>query len=258
MMTAAAWDAAEAFSQDADQFALAAAAAAVTCLSGAVDIGLETVTLFGGIGYTWEHDTHLYWRRAMSLANLLGPRGSWELELGEIAAQIERHHDLQLDEPESLRGWVADRLGRCGGAARRRAAGLPGRPGPGRAALPAPVRDRGRPGGAGGDLAGVRARRDDSADYHHRRMGLADHPRARHGRAARGVRRDDAARRHHLVPALQRAGRGFGPRVAPNQSREGRRRLAAQRSEGLDLNAQEADWGICLARPIPRCPSTRA
>jgi len=94
-IAASAWDAAEAFSQDADQFALAAASAAVTCLSGAVDIGLETVTLFGGIGYTWEHDTHLYWRRAMSLANLLGPRGSWELELGEIARKIERHHDLQ-------------------------------------------------------------------------------------------------------------------------------------------------------------------
>jgi 3-oxochol-4-en-24-oyl-CoA dehydrogenase len=46
MIAAAAWDAAEAFSQDADQFALAAACAAVTCLPAAVDIGLETVTLF--------------------------------------------------------------------------------------------------------------------------------------------------------------------------------------------------------------------
>ena len=109
-IAASAWDAAEAFSQDADQFALAAASAAVICLPGAVDIGLETVTLFGGIGYTWEHDTHLYWRRGMSLANLLGPRGRWELELGEIARKIERHHDLQLDEPENLRAWVADRL----------------------------------------------------------------------------------------------------------------------------------------------------
>jgi alkylation response protein AidB-like acyl-CoA dehydrogenase len=111
MIAASAWDAAEAFSQDADQFALAAAAAAVVCLPGAVDIGLETVTLFGGIGYTWEHDTHLYWRRAMSLQNLLGPRGRWELDLGEIARKIERHHDLHLDdEPDGLRTWVAGRL----------------------------------------------------------------------------------------------------------------------------------------------------
>jgi len=111
MIAASAWDAAEAFSQDADQFALAAAAAAVVCLPGAVDIGLETVTLFGGIGYTWEHDTHLYWRRAMSLQNLLGPRDGWELLLGGMARKIERHHDLRLDdEPAGLRGWVADCL----------------------------------------------------------------------------------------------------------------------------------------------------
>jgi alkylation response protein AidB-like acyl-CoA dehydrogenase len=111
LIAASAWDAAEAYSQDSDQFALAAASAAVTCLPGAVDIGLETVTLFGGIGYTWEHDTHLYWRRAMSLQNLLGPRAGWELRLGEIARKIERHHDLRLDgEPEGMRGWVASRL----------------------------------------------------------------------------------------------------------------------------------------------------
>jgi alkylation response protein AidB-like acyl-CoA dehydrogenase len=111
LIAASAWDAAEAFGQDADQFALAAASAAVTCLPGAVDIGLETVTLFGGIGYTWEHDTHLYWRRAMSLQNLLGPRSGWELGLGEIARKTERHHDLQLDdEPDGLRTWVAGRL----------------------------------------------------------------------------------------------------------------------------------------------------
>jgi alkylation response protein AidB-like acyl-CoA dehydrogenase len=69
------------------------------------------VTLFGGIGYTWEHDTHLYWRRAMSLQNLLGPRGGWELRVGQLARKTERHHDLELDaEPEGLRGWVADQL----------------------------------------------------------------------------------------------------------------------------------------------------
>ena len=110
MMAASAWDAAEAHRQDADQFALAAAAAAVTCLPGAVDIALDTVTLLGGIGYTWEHDAHLYWRRAMSLQALLGPRDDWEVALGGLARKIERHHDLRLNEPEGLRGWVAERL----------------------------------------------------------------------------------------------------------------------------------------------------
>ena len=115
LMAAAAWDAAVAYDQDADQFALAAASAAVVCLPGAVDIGLETVTLFGGIGYTWEHDTHLYWRRATSLLNLLGPRGSWDVQVGQLARKIERHHDLRLDdEPAGLRSWVADQLAAAG------------------------------------------------------------------------------------------------------------------------------------------------
>jgi alkylation response protein AidB-like acyl-CoA dehydrogenase len=116
LIAAAAWDAAVAYDQDPEQFALAAAAAAVECLPGAVEMGLETVTLFGGIGYTWEHDTHLYWRRAMSLQNLLGPRSSWELRLGQLAGKIERHHDLQLDnEPEGLRAWVAEKLAEAAG-----------------------------------------------------------------------------------------------------------------------------------------------
>ncbi|HSR83409.1 MAG TPA: acyl-CoA dehydrogenase [Streptosporangiaceae bacterium] len=111
LIAAAAWDAAVAYDQDPDQFTLAAASAAVVWLPGAVDIGLETVTLFGGIGYTWEHDTHLYWRRAMSLQNLLGPGRSWDVRLGQLARKIERKHDVKLeDEPADLRRWVADQL----------------------------------------------------------------------------------------------------------------------------------------------------
>jgi alkylation response protein AidB-like acyl-CoA dehydrogenase len=111
LIAAAAWDAAAAHAQDPGQFALAAAAAAVLAAPGAVDIGLDTVTLFGGIGYTWEHDVHLYWRRAMSLAALLGPRGEWRRHLAGLARATERRHDLRLeDEPAGLRSWAADAL----------------------------------------------------------------------------------------------------------------------------------------------------
>jgi 3-oxochol-4-en-24-oyl-CoA dehydrogenase len=111
LITAAAWDAAVAHAQDPEQFALAAAAAAVIAAPAAVDLGLETVTLFGGIGYTWEHDVHLYWRRAMSLQSLLGPRGGWQRRMAELSTAIERRHDLRLDdEPEGLRSWVAETL----------------------------------------------------------------------------------------------------------------------------------------------------
>ena len=85
LITAAAWDAAVAHGQDGEQFALAAAAAAVIAAPAAVDLALETVTLLGGIGYTWEHDVHLYWRRAMSLAALLGPRGGWQRRLAGLS-----------------------------------------------------------------------------------------------------------------------------------------------------------------------------
>jgi len=111
LVTAAAWDAAAAHAQDPGQFALAAAAAAVAAAPAAVDIGLETVTLFGGIGYTWEHDTHLYWRRAMSVAALLGPRGRWQRRLAGLSLATQRRHDLLLeDEPAGLRSWAAQTL----------------------------------------------------------------------------------------------------------------------------------------------------
>ncbi|MBL7524279.1 acyl-CoA dehydrogenase [Frankia sp. CNm7] len=83
-MSAAAWDGARALGESDDQLALAAAGAAAVCLRGATDLALATITLLGGIGYTWEHDTHLYWRRAMTLENLLGPAVGWERHLGEL------------------------------------------------------------------------------------------------------------------------------------------------------------------------------
>ncbi len=111
LLSAAAWDAASAAGQSPDQAAFAAAAAAVTCLPAAVDLGLDTVTLFGGIGYTWEHDVHLYWRRAISLASLLGPAAAWEERLGELAGTTIRVRDLQLDdEPAGLRDQVQGQL----------------------------------------------------------------------------------------------------------------------------------------------------
>jgi alkylation response protein AidB-like acyl-CoA dehydrogenase len=117
LMTAAAWDAAGAVDQDDDQLAYAAAAAAVTCLTGAVDLALETVTLFGGIGYTWEHDVHLYWRRAISLATALGPALLWEEQLGQLAEKVTRAPSFDLGaEPDGLRSWVAAELARAAAA----------------------------------------------------------------------------------------------------------------------------------------------
>jgi alkylation response protein AidB-like acyl-CoA dehydrogenase len=35
--------------------------------------------LHGGIGFTWEHDAHLFFKRARSILNLLG-NGPWHRE----------------------------------------------------------------------------------------------------------------------------------------------------------------------------------
>ncbi|PWQ88352.1 hypothetical protein DKX15_19725, partial [Enterococcus faecium] len=40
--------------------------------------------MFGAIGYTWEHDLHLYWRKATSLAASIGPTGAFAEALGEL------------------------------------------------------------------------------------------------------------------------------------------------------------------------------
>ncbi|OHV32956.1 MULTISPECIES: acyl-CoA dehydrogenase [Pseudofrankia] len=100
-MTAAAWDAARAVEQGDEQLALAAAEAAILCLAGATELGLETVTLLGGIGYTWEHDTHLYWRRAMTLESLLGPVATFEHRLGNLVATSGQARDFDLELPEA-------------------------------------------------------------------------------------------------------------------------------------------------------------
>ncbi|MFE3203998.1 acyl-CoA dehydrogenase [Embleya sp. NPDC059237] len=115
---AAAWDAARAADDtapDADeQLALAAAEAAVLCLPLAREVALDCITMLGGIGFTWEHDIHLYWRRAIFLGQWLGPAGEWTARLGRaaLAGGPTRRFDLELDEGDTgaFRAEVAANL----------------------------------------------------------------------------------------------------------------------------------------------------
>jgi alkylation response protein AidB-like acyl-CoA dehydrogenase len=53
---------------------VAARVAAAYCGEAFREVTVETVQAHGGIGFTWEHDTHLYYRRAWSSQHLLaGP-----------------------------------------------------------------------------------------------------------------------------------------------------------------------------------------
>ena len=69
MTTAAVWDAAR--TDDIDSAWFAAAVAAWHGVRAAVSNAQRNVQLHGGFGFTWEHDAHLYLRRAKTLAALL-------------------------------------------------------------------------------------------------------------------------------------------------------------------------------------------
>jgi alkylation response protein AidB-like acyl-CoA dehydrogenase len=76
--SALAWDAARAEPGD-----LSAPAAAALALDAAVDNAKDCVQILGGIGFTWEHDAHLYLRRALANRQLLGTH--WRREVASRA-----------------------------------------------------------------------------------------------------------------------------------------------------------------------------
>jgi 3-oxochol-4-en-24-oyl-CoA dehydrogenase len=104
---AAAWDAVRSLNGDPAQRTLAVAGAAVATLGSAIDAAVDAITLLGGIGATWEHDVHLYWRRAMSLAAMTGPTGGWQAELGAAALRTAREPSFALaDDDKEFRARV--------------------------------------------------------------------------------------------------------------------------------------------------------
>ena len=80
---AAVWDAARSAPGGEREFA--AAVAAVVAVDAAVEAANDCIQTLGGIGYTWEHHAHLYYRRALSLRALLGPSQRWCERLAALA-----------------------------------------------------------------------------------------------------------------------------------------------------------------------------
>jgi len=83
---ALAWDAAVA-AGDSDQRALASAAAAAVGPEAAVTNAKDCVQVHGGMGYTWEHDAHLYLRRATTLRQLVGHPATWQTRVATLAIE---------------------------------------------------------------------------------------------------------------------------------------------------------------------------
>ena len=103
---AAVWDAARAergTSESADrEQEFAASVAAVVALDAAVSCTHECIQVLGGIGYTWEHEAGLYYRRAMSLRSLLGSSASWTEQVAALAlAGIRRPVHMELPDGDA-------------------------------------------------------------------------------------------------------------------------------------------------------------
>jgi alkylation response protein AidB-like acyl-CoA dehydrogenase len=50
-------------------------------------VGDTAIQVFGGIGYTWEHDAHLYLKRLLSWSAFLGGPDRYLTEVGARLAQ---------------------------------------------------------------------------------------------------------------------------------------------------------------------------
>jgi alkylation response protein AidB-like acyl-CoA dehydrogenase len=104
---ALAWDAARAADEDPAEHPLAAAAAAALALDDAVEVAKDCIQVLGGIGFTWEHDAHLYLRRALALRQLLGGSAPWRLRTAELAATVPGNAPAEQPSPyQGIAAWA--------------------------------------------------------------------------------------------------------------------------------------------------------
>ncbi|MFF3734830.1 acyl-CoA dehydrogenase [Streptomyces sp. NPDC002476] len=95
------WDAARAAEEpgtDPDVRSLAAALAASEALDAAHGCAKDCIQILGGIGFTWEHDAHLYLRRAVVARQLLGSGDAHRLRALRLAEGGARR-ELVLELP---------------------------------------------------------------------------------------------------------------------------------------------------------------
>jgi alkylation response protein AidB-like acyl-CoA dehydrogenase len=107
LATSAVWDAARAAATGGDQLTYAAAVAA-TLAPPAADLCANLNTqVHGGIAITWEHDAHLYMRRATTLLTVVEPEGAAAEVTDLVRRGVVRAKSIELPpEAESIRDEV--------------------------------------------------------------------------------------------------------------------------------------------------------
>ncbi|WP_030451200.1 acyl-CoA dehydrogenase [Herbidospora cretacea] len=105
------WDATRATGDERDY---AAAIAGVVAPDAAVQCAKDAIQTFGGIGYTYEHDAHFYFRRALTIRALTGSSADWKERVAALSlAGVSREMRLDLPEDaeplrERIRGELAE------------------------------------------------------------------------------------------------------------------------------------------------------
>ena len=112
--TAAVWDAARAIDEAAQQdwdneathYEFAAAVAATLAPAAAQHCAQDCIQVHGGIGFTWEHDTNVYYRHTLGLVAAFGRSTDYPQRVFDTATTTGmRPLDIDLDpDTEKLRG----------------------------------------------------------------------------------------------------------------------------------------------------------
>ncbi len=242
--TAAVWDAARAIDEASQNgwdittsaVEFAAAVAATLAPTAAQRCVQDCIQVHGGIGFTWEHDTNVYYRRAVMLAASFGRGSEYPQKVVDTATTTGmRAVNIDLDpDTEKLRAEIRAEVAALKAMERepRRVAiaeagwVLPYLPKPwGRASSPVEqiiIAQEFTAGRVRRPQVGIAAWIIPSivafgTEEQKQRVPAADLP-----------------RRNDLVPAVLRAGRRIGPGRADHQSDPDRRRLAHHRAEDLD------------------------
>lgn len=114
--TAAVWDAARALDEAAENewnnndtaYEFAAAVAATLAPVAAQHCAQDCIQVHGGIGFTWEHDTNVYYRRTLGLVAAFGKTSQYAQRVFDTATTTGmRTLDIDLDpETEQLRDEI--------------------------------------------------------------------------------------------------------------------------------------------------------
>lgn len=106
--TGAVWDAARALDDGDASYEFAAAVAATLAPVAAQHCTQDCIQVHGGIGFTWEHDTNVYYRRAIVLVAGFGRAADHSLQVVDSATSTGmRSIDIDLDpDTEKLRAEI--------------------------------------------------------------------------------------------------------------------------------------------------------